>query len=425
MAASTSAQSGPAAAKDEAIEKGQSTKVETQKPIQSMEHNTSATLTIQLCNQTTSNTVYAFITGLAYVETNGVSRAVVALIESDGRSVYYPANPPAIGSPLQTNCAIPLGSPGQTKICTIPQLAGGRIWFSINQPLTFLLNPSPTGAALVEPSVSNPSDPNINIQWDFCEFTFNSSQLYANISYVDFVSLPIALQLTNSSGAVQTVTGMPSTGLSSISSALQTQTSSDGVQGWTNCVVQSSGTTLRILSPNQDLVVRPNDFANYFEPYVQSVWNKYSTSPLSINVGGVITSGEVSTSGSTSNHLVLENGSEVFSAPTTADIFSCSTGPFATGSDSTRNAIIPLLASAFNRTTFLATNVIPSPLSTFYTNAVTNHYARIVHSVNADGKGYAFPYDDVNPSDAGDQSGEVNDPNPVTFLVTVGGGQLQ
>lgn len=398
--------------------------------ISTPERTTSSTLTVALCNRTTSNTVYAYITGLATVEVNGNSTTVFALIESDGQTVYYPENPPAIGSPLQANCAIPLGQPGETINCTIPQLAGGRIWFSLNQPLTFLLNPSANGAALVEPSVTNPSDPNINIQWGFCEFTFNVGQFYGNISYVDFACLPIALELQNSSGEIQNVTGMPPTGLASIAAGLQAQTSTDGVQGWTNCIVESNGSVLRVLSPNSSLTVHPNDFQGYFEPYVSSVWNQYSSTPLSINAGGTTTSGEVNTSSpssSTYNQLVLTSGTpspEAFTAPSTADIFSCSTGPFATGADPTRNVIIPQLASAFNRSTLLESAAIPSPLATFYGNAVTNHYARIVHGVNVDGKGYAFPYDDVDPVEGTDQSGEVHDPSPAMVLVTVGGGQL-
>ena len=95
---------------------------------------------------------------------------------------------------------------------TIPRVAGGRIWFSIGSPLTFLLNPGP---ALVEPSVSNASDPNINILWDFCEFTYNAAQLYVNISAVDFFSIPVALTLTGSAGT-QKVAGPPSAALDTV-----------------------------------------------------------------------------------------------------------------------------------------------------------------------------------------------------------------
>jgi len=394
---------------------------------------TASTLTVSLINQTSSSTVYAYITGSAINNNNAL-----VLLKSDGHSLYYPTNPSSIGSPLQANCAITLGSPGKSVNCTIPQIAGGRIWFSVNRPITFLLNPGPNGPALVEPSVTNPSDTNINIQWDFCEFTFNSSQLYANISYVDFVSLPIGLQLTNTSGTVQTVTGMRSTGLASICSQLQAQTASDGVQGWSNCIVNYNGSTLRALSPTQDLVVHSGDFNNYFEPYVSQVWSQYQSETLNINASSVTAPGKItsvtSSNGTVKQELVFSvkanpsigtnSNTETFTPPTTADIFSCSTGPFATGSDATRNAIIPQLASAFNRTTLLETNTIPSQLQSFYKNRVTNHYARILHGVNVDGRGYAFPYDDVNPSDTGDQSGEVNDPNPAVWVIYVGGGQL-
>src|SRR5947209_1408892 len=158
-----------------------------------------STLNIALQNQTTSNTVYAYITGLALQHNNALF-----LLQSDGRSYYFPTQPPSIGSPLTQNCAIALGNPGSTRTVTIPQIAGGRIWFSIDSPLTFLLNPGP---ALVEPSVTNPSDPNINIRWGFCEFTFNAAQLYANISYVDFVGVPVAIALTNEAGNTKKVAG--------------------------------------------------------------------------------------------------------------------------------------------------------------------------------------------------------------------------
>ena len=49
---------------------------------------------------------------------------------------------------------------------------------------------------MVEPSVLNPSDPNHGVNFGFAEFTLNDAQLYANISYVDFVPrIPIAISL--------------------------------------------------------------------------------------------------------------------------------------------------------------------------------------------------------------------------------------
>jgi hypothetical protein len=367
-----------------------------------------STLNIALQNQTTSNAVFAFITGLALQNNNALF-----LLQSDGRTYYFPTQPPSIGSPLAQNCAIPLGGPGSTTTVTIPQIAGGRIWFSIGSPLTFRLNPGP---ALVEPSVTNPSDPNINTSWGFCELTFNSAQLYANISYVDFVGLPISLNLTNTSGATQQVAGLSQNGLNTICAGLISQTATDN-QPWSSLIVKDpSGQNLRVLSPNNGIVMNRSMFSGYFEPFVDRAWTKFTGSPLTVDTQA----GFGTVSGQVSNNLLTFNGKE-FTRPTTADIFSCSTGPFATGSDDERNVIIPRLAAAFNRSTLLVTNKFPAPLSDYYTGPITNHYSRIVHAANLDGRGYAFPYDDVAPAGGPDQSGEVNDPSPRLLTVTVGG----
>jgi len=367
------------------------------------------TLQVALVNNTSSSNVYCYVTGQA-INNN----YAVFLLQADGTTPFYPASPSATGSAVGTNCAIPLAAPGNSKTITIPQLVGGRIWFSVDATLTFLINPGP---ALVEPSVTNQSDPNINISWGFAEFTYNSSQLYANITYVDFVSIPIALSLTNTSGAVSTVQGLPSSGLDTVCSQLQAQSTSDGVAGWRNLIVTSNGKNLRALSPNNGLTVHPGDFSGYFEPYVNQVWQQYTTQTFQVNASSLQASGQVSSS---NNELTLSG--EAFSKPSTADIFSCNSGPFTTGSDQTRNQLIPQLAAAFNRTTLLETNTTPAPVADYYQNPITNHYARICHATNIDGRGYAFPYDDVEPP-AGevDQSGFVNDGAPKLLTVTVGG----
>jgi len=367
----------------------------------------SSTLQLTLKNQTTSSSVYAYVTGQAINQGNALF-----ILQADGKTPYLPASPANTGTPLTANCAIPLGAPGNSVNATIPYIAGGRIWFSVGAPLTFLLNPGP---GLVEPSVTNPADPNYDVSWSFAEFTYNSAQMYANISFVDFVSLPISLSLTNASGATSTVPGLPPGGLTSVCNQLRAQTASDGVKGWTNLIVdyKISGTPLRALSPNNGLVLRPTDFAGYFEPYVAEVFAAHAATPVSVQINSGLYSGNTA-----SGSLVL--GSEAFARPSTADILSCDSGPFATGADGLRNTLIPQLAAAFNRSTLLETAQMPSPLATFYQNKVTNHYARIVHGVITGGKGYAFPYDDVPPSSGGDQSGYVSDPNPVNMTLAVG-----
>ena len=371
---------------------------------------TASTLNIALQNTTTSNTVYAYITGQAINNGNAL-----VLIQADGHTPYYPASPSSTGQPLAVNCAIPLGGPGSTTNVTIPQIAGGRVWFSIGSPLTFLLNPGP---GLVEPTVANPNDPNINIMWDFCEFTFNSSQLYANITYVDFVSIPISLTLTNTSGATQHISGIPANGLAAICNGLIAQNNVDGA-GWNKLITTtSSGQNLRALSPNSGISVNSSLFSGYFQPYINQVWSKYASTALSVDTQaswGTV-SGQVS--GSTLNFPVVS-----YAQPAAKDIFSCNSGPFANTAGEV-GAISARICAAFNRSTLLIDTAQPdgeNPAN-YYKNSITNHYARIVHAANLDGRGYTFPYDDVAPTGGADQSGDVNDPNPVLWTIAVGGG---
>jgi Beta-1,3-glucanase len=383
----------------------------SQEPARLMAAETAATVSFSIRNNTGSNTVYAFVTGQAISNGNALM-----LLESDGRTPYYPASPSAVGSPLAVDCAIPLNASGGSPITiTVPQLAGARLWFSIGKPVTFLLNPGP---ALVEPSVTNSSDPNIDIQWDFAEFTYNSTQLFANISMVDFVCIPIGLSLTDTSGNNQTVSGLPAGGLDQVCSGLTAQQAADG-QPWTDLIVRNSGANLRALSPQNGIVYNSSLLSGYYDAYVTQVWNKYSSTTLTVDTQasyGTVT-GEVS------NGQLTFPGAGSFAKPTAADIFSCSTGPFSTaGASGEALAIIPRLAAAFNRSTLLIDSRQPdgeNPAD-YYSNATTNHYARIVHATETGGLGYAFPYDDVTPNGGVNQAGVVSSGSPALLSVTVG-----
>ena len=373
--------------------------------------DTAATVSFSIQNNTGSDTVYAFVTGQAISNGNALM-----LLEADGETPYYPASPSAAGSPLAVDCAIPLNASGGAPVTvTVPQLAGARLWFSVGAPITFLLNPGP---GLVEPSVTNPSDPNIGIQWDFAEFTYNSSQLFANISMVDFVCIPIGLTLTDTSGNTQAVGGLPAGGLDAVCSGLAAQQAADG-SPWTDLVVSSGGANLRALSPQNGIVYNSSLLSGYYDEYVTQVWDMYSASTLTVDTQasyGTVT-------GQVTNGLLTFPGIGSFARPSTADIFSCSTGPFSTaGASGAVLAIIPRLAAAFNRSTLLTDSDQPdgeNPAG-YYANAITNHYARIVHATEAGGLGYAFPYDDVTPDGGVNQAGPVSSGSPALLSVTVG-----
>ncbi len=380
-------------------------------PAESLAAATAATVSFGLQNNTGSDTVYAFVTGQALNNGNALM-----LLQADGQTPYYPASPAAAGSPLAADCAIPLNASGGAPVTiTVPQLAGARLWFSMGTPLTFLLNPGP---ALVEPSVTNPSDPNIAIQWDFAEFTYNSAQLFANITMVDFTGLPIGLALTDTSGNTQSVAGLPTGGLDIVCAGLAAQQAADGAP-WTDLIVTSGGQNLRALSPQNGIVANSALLSGYYDDYVSAVWQKYESAPLTVDTQasyGAVT-------GQVSGGLLSFPGVGSFARPATADIFSCSTGPFAAaGASSEVLAVIPRLAAAFNRSTLLTDPDQPdgeNPAG-YYADPVTNHYARIVHAALAGGLGYAFPYDDVTPDGGVNQAGPVSSGAPAELTVTLG-----
>ncbi|KAL8905923.1 MAG: hypothetical protein Q9171_006487 [Xanthocarpia ochracea] len=379
-----------------------------------------ATLDIQLKNETNSDKVFASISGLALDKNNALF-----LLQKDGKTPYYPGQPGKDQTPLQQDCAIPLGQPGSTKTVKVPHLAGSRIYFSIGEPLKFFLNRGGNGAALVAPSISNPADPNYKTQWEFCEFTWDNSQLFCNITYVDFVSMSISLDLTEKSGNKQHVTGYPPDGLQTIVKRLKMQGQEDK-QPWESLIYAPNGKIVRILSPNNAIIGNPKLFQGYYEKYVNQVWDKYKKEQLSIDTQN----GNWGTlRGKVGDNNILtfsKPGKQyTFTKPSTADIFSCSTGPFNLPNDEYGN-LGARIAAGFNRSTLLASNSQPNnpPVKGYYQGEhPTNHYSRILHEVNTDRLGYAFPYDDVTPANGQDQSGKVADPAPRSFTVTVGGGR--
>ena len=82
-------------------------------------------LHIALKNDSDLNNIHAYVTGIA-IQHQGKR----CLLKANGKDLYFPQDPPSIGSPLKEDCAIPLGRPGNVVNITIPQIAGRRIWIA-------------------------------------------------------------------------------------------------------------------------------------------------------------------------------------------------------------------------------------------------------------------------------------------------------
>ena len=340
------------------------------------------TLPLDLVNRRRGRRLYAVVTGV------DPATGRWFLLRSDGRSKIFAT--PGATRKLSAEIAVPVPTSGAARRINLPRMASGRVFLSSDRMLTFSLTP---GGGIAMPSAANPADPNAALDWSFFELSFDSHGVYANISFVDFIGLPISMRLATS-GRTQQVGGLQSGGVTRIAAGLRAQSAKDH-SGWQRLVVRRSGRDLRILSPNlaAEAAGGRSPVAGYLDPYLAQVWRRYRSTTLIVDTqshwGRM--SGRVGSDG-----LLRFGGAGSFAKPSTSAVFNCSVAPFHTANDVMGN-LSARLAAALNRTTLLANARQPdSSPSHFYATPRTNHFARLVHRHTVGGAGYAFPYDDVH-----------------------------
>ncbi|MFG2385556.1 glycoside hydrolase family 64 protein [Streptomyces avermitilis] len=325
--------------------------------------------------------------------------------DANGAFHAWPAggNPPTPAP----DASIPGPAAGQTKTIQIPKFSG-RIYFSYGQKLVFKL----TTGGLVQPAVQNPSDPNRNILFNWSEYTLNDSGLWINSTQVDMFSAPYAVGVQRADGSTVNTGHLKSGGYNGFFTALRGQPG-----GWANLIqTRSDGTVLRALSPGHGLESGALP-ASVMDDYVNRVWQKYSSSTLTVTpftdqpntkyYGRV--SGGVMNFTNSAGAVVTS-----FQKPDADSIFGCHKLLDAPN-DLVRGPISRTLCAGFNRSTLLVNPNQPDTTTAgFYQDVVTNHYARKIHAQMVDGKAYAFAFDDV-----GNQESLVHDGNPLQAYLTL------
>jgi len=325
--------------------------------------------------------------------------------DASGTFHAWPAggNPP-VPAP---DAAITGPAAGQSLTIRIPKFSG-RIYFSYGRKLDFRLA---TGG-LVQPAVQNPSDPNRDILFNWSEYTLNDSGLWLNSTQVDMFSAPYSVGVRRSDGTVSTTGRLKSGGWSGFFSALRAQSG-----GWSGLVqTRSDGTVLRALSPLYGVETGALP-ANVMDDYVNRVWQKYTTSTLTVTpfadqpakkFYGRVSGGVMNFTDSSGAAVIT------FQKPDADSVFGCHKLLDAPNDD-VRGPISRTLCAGFNRSTLLTDPNQPDTTpGDFYQDAVTNQYARAVHGQMADGKAYAFAFDDV-----GNQESLVNDGAPQQAYLTL------
>ncbi|AKU19239.1 glucan endo-1,3-beta-D-glucosidase [Luteipulveratus mongoliensis] len=321
-----------------------------------------------------------------YVLGTDLASGKLGYVDQAGAFTPWPAgqNPP---SPAPDVSIDGPGNGGGTEI-KVPRGFSGRVYFSFGDKLDFRLTPD----GLVQPAPWADGDPNKNILFDWSEFTYNDSGLWLNSSQVDMFAVPHSVSATGSDGSTDTTGAPVSGGRQAVIDSLKAD------PAWANTVdTRSDGTVLRVLAPGKAAGSGRLDTA-YLDSYISSAWQAYESKDLT--VVPFADQPDKKFIGHTSGNVMTfkdGSGAEVasFNKPSSASVWGCD-GDLPSPNDQVVGPISRTLCAALNRGTLGKIDTQPSTnAADFYTNSPTNQYAKTIHANMADGKAYAFAYDDV------------------------------
>ena len=344
----------------------------------------------------------------------------VLFLREDGSTVYPDAGKSRVPVPINGNIGIPLDQGELTVNLPFP-LGSGRVYFAAGGDLKFFVVSTTEGNGIVQPSITNLQDPSANITWGFVELTYTKNcVIWANLSFVDFVGLPFGMAVRTLSGTTHTVKGLPKDAIRSICADFEAQGNQDRQPWAQTCIVDGNRNPVRVLSPNMFRFIDDGAFRTYWTQYVDQVWSTYSRKPMRIDTQSAFGVVNCQVRGS---ELQCGGDNRGYVKPSAEDIWTCDGGPFhiRNGDNAVHYAVVPRLCAAFVRTTLLLAGGDKQPglVDQYYKNNPTSYYSRVIYMREIDGKGYAFPYDDVSLSGSGDAAGFVaaNDAKSLTFFV--------
>jgi Beta-1,3-glucanase/Ricin-type beta-trefoil lectin domain len=357
-----------------------------------------AVLPVSFANRTgRGDAVYLYVIG------TNLSTGKLGYVNAGGAFTAWPAgaNPPsaapdvAIGGP---------GNGGSTTL-NVPKNISGRIYFSLGEKLKFFLTPD----GLVQPAPWAGADPNSKILFDWSEFTYNDSGLWLNSSQVDMFALPHTVSVNGVAGSQSTGT-LVANGRDNVINGMKAA----GLGG--AVTTRSDGTVLRVLSPGKAADAGAIS-STYLDPYITSAWNAYAGKTLTV----VPFSDQPNTKyfGKTSGTTMTftnASGAKVasFQKPSSSNVWGCD-GNLGAPNDNVVGPIARTLCAALTRGTLGTVDTQPSTdAAQFYQNNPTDVYAKLVHANMADGKAYAFAFDDV-----GNFESLVNDGAPTSAGITL------
>ena len=356
-----------------------------------------ALLPVNIANQTgRGEPVYLYLIG------TNLNTGRLGYVNSGGTFQNWPAgaNPPSAAPDVAINGP---GNGGRTTL-QLPKGISGRLYFSLGEKLKFLLTPD----GLVQPAPWAGGDANRNILFDWSEFTYNDAGIWLNSSQVDMFAIPHTVTSSGSEGNHSTGT-LKANGRDNVINGMKAAGLGGAVYS------RSDGTVLRVLAPGK--AADAGVGTNYLQSYINSAWGAYTGKTLAVVPFGDQPNTKFfgKTSGDTMN-FTNGSGQQVasFKKPSSANVWGCD-GNLGAPNDQVVGPIARTLCAGLNRGTMGNSTQEPvTDPSQFYKNNPTNQYAKLVHENMADGKAYAFAFDDVV-----NQESLVHDGAPTSAGITL------
>ncbi|WMJ70182.1 discoidin domain-containing protein [Stenotrophomonas sp. 24(2023)] len=298
----------------------------------------------------------------------------------------------------------------QSKLLKMPKLDGGRIFVSLGSPMYIKVNEDINHqVGFAGPNVLNPTDPNIDVHFDWYEFTYNNIGLWLNNTQVDQFGFPLVEDVYGDNRTWHQRTGIVES-RDVIMAAYAKEVPPE--------FMVTKPTAQRIMAPAKGSFDEGQVNGHYFDAYVNQVWDYYRTHTLRFTLGAqqftAVTEGEelvfttVVPQGSTEPPKVYRIGK-----PNTQEILE-GKGKLASG-DSTELQIETRLCAGFNRHIMEDASIWDAHTAGWYATGPYNAYAKFWHDHSVDGKAYGFSYDDVS-----DQSSTIMAPKPEHVVLGIG-----
>jgi hypothetical protein len=310
----------------------------------------------------------------------------------------------------------------QTKSITIPAINSARILLSVGSPMYIAVNTDANGQiAYAGANIENPTDPNIDVTFDFGEFAIlppgsNPQGIFVNTTRVDQFGFPVQLSVTGLNGFSETV-GEPLTETRDELFAKFINETAPPFAG----LAQAPYAPYRIVAPAHATFQKDQPNEHYLDDYITQVWNQYTNQDLVIDLhnGWAPFTGRVV--GSTFRFTDSNGGVYFINGKPSTSMVMLGNGllddPTGATTDSKKQLQLQAqLCAALNRhVAHLPFSSWWDPAAHYPTGQVANDYARFWHDHSLSALAYGFAYDDV-----GSRSPSIHTESPVSVTFTVG-----